>query len=89
MKISFLYDGPPLLGLFRGTAGKDFFRLLSAASSGPRWARILFKNFHFNWGGVKGTHPLGCLPLWGREGVTIVIRKILRYQMWFSPAATE
>jgi hypothetical protein len=23
--------------------------------------------------GVKGKHPLGCLPLWGREGVTLVI----------------
>ena len=22
--------------------------------------------------GVKGAHPLGCLPLWGREGVTLV-----------------
>jgi hypothetical protein len=22
--------------------------------------------------GVKGIHPLGCLPLWGREGVTFV-----------------
>jgi hypothetical protein len=24
-------------------------------------------------GGVKGVHPLGCLPLWGREGVTLLI----------------
>jgi hypothetical protein len=23
-------------------------------------------------GGVKGAHPLGCLPLWGREGVTLL-----------------
>jgi hypothetical protein len=23
--------------------------------------------------GVKGAHPLGCLPLWGREGVTLII----------------
>jgi hypothetical protein len=23
--------------------------------------------------GVKGVHPLGCLPLWGREGVTLQI----------------
>jgi hypothetical protein len=22
--------------------------------------------------GVKGVLPLGCLPLWGREGVTII-----------------
>jgi hypothetical protein len=22
--------------------------------------------------GVKGMHPLGCLPHWGREGVTII-----------------
>jgi len=22
--------------------------------------------------GVKGVHPLGCLPLWGREGVTLI-----------------
>jgi hypothetical protein len=22
--------------------------------------------------GVKGTLPLGCLPLWGREGVTLL-----------------
>jgi hypothetical protein len=22
--------------------------------------------------GVKGMHPLGCLPLWGREGVTLI-----------------
>jgi len=27
--------------------------------------------------GVKGALPLGCFPLWGREGVTLVIvRKI-------------
>ncbi len=24
---------------------------------------------------VKGTLPLGCLPLWGREGVTLIITK--------------
>jgi hypothetical protein len=23
--------------------------------------------------GVKGVHPLGCLPLWGREGVTLAV----------------
>jgi hypothetical protein len=23
--------------------------------------------------GVKGMLPLGCLPLWGREGVTLII----------------
>jgi hypothetical protein len=23
--------------------------------------------------GVKGFLPLGCLPLWGREGVTLII----------------
>jgi hypothetical protein len=23
--------------------------------------------------GVKGTLPLGCLPLWGREGVTLIV----------------
>jgi len=23
--------------------------------------------------GVKGIPPLGCLPLWGREGVTLII----------------
>jgi hypothetical protein len=22
--------------------------------------------------GVKGAHPLGCFPLWGREGVTLI-----------------
>ena len=22
--------------------------------------------------GVRGMHPLGCFPLWGREGVTLV-----------------
>jgi hypothetical protein len=26
--------------------------------------------------GVKGAHPLGCLPVWGREGVTLVNQKI-------------
>jgi hypothetical protein len=26
-------------------------------------------------GGVKGVHPLGCLPLWGREGVTLLTDK--------------
>jgi hypothetical protein len=25
--------------------------------------------------GVKGMFPLGCLPLWGREGVTLIISK--------------
>jgi hypothetical protein len=23
--------------------------------------------------GVKGALPLGCLPLWGREGVTLIL----------------
>ena len=23
--------------------------------------------------GVKGMLPLGCLPLWGREGVTLIV----------------
>jgi hypothetical protein len=27
----------------------------------------------FENGGSRGLAPLGCLPLWGREGVTIVI----------------
>ena len=27
-----------------------------------------------DWPGVKGPAPLGCLPLWGREGVTIPIQ---------------
>jgi hypothetical protein len=26
--------------------------------------------------GVKGMHPLGCLPLWGREGVTLIIYEV-------------
>ena len=34
-----------------------------------------FESQHFkgrrNKEGVKGMHPLGCLPLWGREGVTL------------------
>jgi len=25
--------------------------------------------------GVKGMLPLGCFPLWGREGVTLIISK--------------
>jgi hypothetical protein len=27
----------------------------------------------FEKGGVKGIHPLGCLPLWGSEGVTLIL----------------
>jgi len=27
----------------------------------------------FEKGGVKGTPPLGCISLWGREGVTLTI----------------
>jgi hypothetical protein len=34
--------------------------------------------------GVKGAHPLGCLPLWGREGVTLVNRKNLWRRIGFS-----
>jgi hypothetical protein len=26
----------------------------------------------FDKGGVKGIHPLGCLPRWGSEGVTLI-----------------
>ena len=26
--------------------------------------------------GVKGMLPLGCLPLWGREGVTLLTTKV-------------
>jgi hypothetical protein len=35
---------------------------------------MLSESFYFN-AGVKGPHTLGCLPLWGREGVTLLIRK--------------
>jgi hypothetical protein len=60
----------------------------SAASSGPHWAGILFEYFNC-YTGVKGAHPLGCLPLLGREGVTLVNLKNLRSQIGFYPAATE
>jgi hypothetical protein len=33
--------------------------------------------------------PLGSLPHWGREGVTLVNRKNLRHQTEFYPAATN
>jgi hypothetical protein len=39
--------------------------------------------------GGQGGAPLGCLPLWGREGVTLVNQKNLRCQIGFYPAATE
>jgi hypothetical protein len=32
--------------------------------------------------GVKGVHPLGCFPLWGREGVTLTISRELEYTTW-------
>ena len=32
-------------------------------------------------------HPACCLPLWGREGVTLVNQKNVRRQTGFSPAA--
>ena len=60
----------------------------SAASSGPRWARMLFERVNFTRGS-RGPHPLGCLPLWGREGVTLINRKNLRRLIGFYPAATE
>jgi hypothetical protein len=56
---------------------------------GPLRAGMLFDNVHFNRG-LRGAHPLGCLPLLGREGggVTIVNRKILMHQAWFYLGAT-
>jgi hypothetical protein len=27
---------------------------------------------HRKFKGIKGVLPLGCLPLWGREGVTLI-----------------
>jgi hypothetical protein len=41
----------------------------SGASSDPRWARRFIENFAKE-GGQRGL-PLGCLPLWGREGVNL------------------
>jgi hypothetical protein len=41
----------------------------SGASSDPRWARRLIENFAQEGG--QGGLPLGSLPLWGREGVTL------------------
>jgi len=38
----------------------------SAASSGPRWAKMLFENFHFNRGS-RGA-PLGLPPPLGERG---------------------
>jgi len=31
--------------------------------------------------GVKGIHPLGCLPPWGREGVTLIASVKLKKNM--------
>ncbi len=45
----------------------------SASSPGSRRARMLLKSLIYI--GVKGAHPLGCLPLWGREGVTLANQK--------------
>jgi hypothetical protein len=56
------------------------------ASSGSRWTGMLFE--HCNLYGVKGVHPLGCLPLLGREGVVLVNFEKSRYQIGFYPAAT-
>ncbi len=39
--------------------------------------------------GVKGLAPLGCLPLWGREGVTLAIAlSVLREGFLQSPMET-
>jgi hypothetical protein len=66
------------------TRNKPILRARPAASSGSRWAGMMSE--HVNFIRVsRGAHPLGCLPLWGREGVTLVNRKNLRHQIRFYP----
>ncbi len=60
----------------------------SAASSGASLGKNVVRTLEF-YTGVQGAHLLGSLPLWGREGVTLVNRKNLMCQIGFYPAATE
>ena len=62
-----------------GGAGK-FFRIFASESCGIKNMDILdkvrkkpFLMGLFEKGGVKGIHPLGCLPLWGSEEVTLIL----------------
>ena len=48
-------------------------RALAASSGLAPWSKAI--NGHrmkilIKYGGSRGLPPLGCLPLWGREGVT-------------------
>ena len=59
-------DDPPPQGISEARRGKEvslhfYFSHLSAAREVPSSDM-----------GVKGVLPLGCLPLWGREGVTLL-----------------
>jgi hypothetical protein len=39
--------------------------------------------------GVKGIFPLGCLPLWGREGVTIINTEEIKTISGYNRSSTE
>jgi hypothetical protein len=69
-----------LINRFQGS-GEIVEKLYSEALAGRtfnkgdsplrRLTRILWETGR-NAEGVKGTLPLGCLPFWGREGVTLI-----------------
>lgn len=50
-------------------------RALTASIGLAPWSMTMsknrVKNFFLDWGS-GGLAPLGCLPLWGREGVTLL-----------------
>jgi hypothetical protein len=68
------------ISIFMGNAQKEYMITLFGAfgftSAPAAWAspalRLPLIRLTRLQKGVKGIHPLGCLPLWGKEGVTFV-----------------
>jgi len=52
--------------------GASGFTSAPDAQASPHSAIITHKVNQIAKKGVKGIHPTCCLPLWGREGVTVV-----------------
>jgi hypothetical protein len=52
--------------------GKSHYNMAKHLN-GSESQKVVFLKPRMNEWGLKGALPLGCLPLWGREGVTLAI----------------
>ena len=83
-----MYEGSPPQGLSEAWRAGGFLAFFSYGSSvsppnanNPGGVReILLIKGEMEKGGSRGMLPLDCLPLWGREGVTLIVSLIVNKQ---------